>query len=503
MERYSRRAPVAAPAGAPTAVPAGGPKRGGTLRVAFPGAAAQLDPALYLTNEEYHIGFATYNGLVRVDHTLVAQPDLAESWTTSDDLTIWTFKLREGIRFEHGTPFSADDVVYTFERILDEALGSPFRSVIGFVNRVEKVDDYTVSFRLDTPSADLDSVLGATQARIVPRDRTTEQLAQDALGTGPFKLAEFLPGDHTKLVRKEDYWQTGLPYLDEIRHLYVPEEATQIAALTGGSINMMWSLGSENIPAIEADPNSVVGEAPSGNYQDIVMRVTEEPFTDSRVRLALKYCVDRPGVRQVVLQGRGSLGNDQPIAPISPFYADLPVREQNIEKAKALLAEAGYADGLDLTLYTSPVRPGLVEYAIAFQEMVKAAGINVSIERTPADVYWSEYWMKVPLCMSNWGMRPTTDETLSIAYHSEATWNESDYRNPELDRLIDAARGEKDLETRKDLYAQAQQLLSDDGGVIISYFRPVVMAMRKEIQNFHPHPTGWLHLTETWLDESA
>jgi peptide/nickel transport system substrate-binding protein len=492
-----------APTPAPGVAPAAEVRRGGTLRVAFPGTPGQLDPALYTTSEDYAIGFSVYNGLVWVDHTLTPQPDLAESWTASDDLLTWTFKLKEGIKFQHGTPFTADDVVYTFERILDEALGSPFRSVIAFVDRVEKVDDYTVNLHLNTPSADLDTILGQTQARIVPHDRTAEQLAEEPLGTGPFTMKEYVPGDHTTLVRKEGYWQEGLPYLDEVRHVYMPEEATQIAALTGGSIDIMFQLGFENISTVEEHADTVVGEARSGLYQDIVMRVTEEPFTDNRVRLALKYCVDRPGVRQVVLQGRGDLGNDHPIPPINPFWAAIRIRERNIEKAKELLAEAGYADGLDITLITSPVRPGLVEYAVAFQEMVKPAGVNVKVERVPADGYWSEYWMKVPLCMSNWNLRATADETLSTAYHSEAKWNESDFRSPELDRLIEEARGEKDHEKRKELYAQAQKLLSEEGGVIISYFKPTVMAMRKEVQNFNPHPTAWLRVNDVWLSETA
>jgi peptide/nickel transport system substrate-binding protein len=140
-----------------------------------------------------------------------------------------------------------------------------------------------------------------------------------------------------------------------------------------------------------------------------------------------------------------------------------------------------------------------VEYAVAFQEMAKPAGINVKIEQVPPDGYWSETWMKVPLCMSNWSLRVTADETLTTAYHSEAKWNESDYRNPDLDRIIDQARGEKDSEIRRALYAQAQQMLRDEGGVVISYFKPTVMAMRKEVQNYHPHPIGWFNPHGIWL----
>jgi len=492
-----------APTEAPAIVPASEVQRGGTLRVAFPGAPGTLDPALTTTNEDYNITYVVYSRLVWVDHALTPQPDMAESWSASDDLKTWTFKLRQGAKFHHGTPFTADDVVYTFERIMDPDLASPLRSVLSFVDQVEKVDDHTARFHLSSPSADFHLILGAPQTGIVPHDRTAEQLAAEAFGSGPFKVTEYVPGDHTTMVRNETYWEEGLPYLDQVRHVYMPEAATQVAALTGGSIDMIWQLGFENIPTIEGNPDVVVGEVQSGLYQPIVMRTTEEPFTDKRVRLALKYCADRTGIRQIVTQGRGDPGNDQPIPPVNPFWADVPIRERNIEKAKELLAEAGYADGLDLTLITSTNRPGWIEQAVAFQEMAKPAGVNVKLERVPADLFWGEYWMKVPLFMSNWNFRVSADEILSLTYHSQAKWNESDFRSPELDQLIETARGEKDPEKRKELYGQAEKLLSDEGGVIIAFFKPLVMAMRKEVQDFHPHPGGYIQLRSTWLSETA
>jgi peptide/nickel transport system substrate-binding protein len=481
----------------------GEPQRGGRLTVAFPGTPGQFDPGQVIVQEDFAVVWGAYNGLIWVDHTLTPQPELASSWAPSEDLTTWTFELRQGIRFHHGTEFTAEDVVYTFERILDPDLASPLRSPLSFLDRVELVDTYTARFHLNSANADLPLTLGAVQARIVPHDRTVGQLEQDPTGTGPFKLADYEPGTHVRMVRNEDYWEEGLPYLEEVRQVYMPEEATQIAALTGGSIDMMWQLGFENLPQIEGHPDTVLGEARSGLYQPIVMRVTDEPFTDNRVRQALKLCVDRQDMRQAVSLGRGDLGNDQPIPPVNPFWADLPIPERDIERARALLADAGYADGLDVTLHTSPVRPGLIEQAVAFQEMAKPAGVNVEIRRVPTDVYWAETWMKVPLFMSNWNLRASTDEHISIAYHSEADWNEHNWKSPELDRLIEAARGEGDEERRAELYAEAQSLLSEQGGVIIAFFKPIIMATRKEVGGFQPHPSSWINLRDTWLTEQA
>ena len=472
---------------------------GGTLRVAFSSTPAELDPALYTNNEEYNIGFAIFDGLVWVDHTLTPQPALAESWESSDDGLTWTFKLREGVKFHHGTDFTAQDVVYTFERILDEEFGSPLRSTLLFLDGVEAVDDYTVQFNLASANADLPFLTGGAQARIVPHDMTSDEIRANPSGTGAFKMSEYVAADHTTLVRNDDYWG-GAPALDEIRHLYMPEAPTQVAALSGGTIDVIWQLGPENIPPLEGDPNVTVHEVPSGLYQTIAMQANVEPFTDVRVRQALKYCVDRPGVLQVVLQGRGELANDHPIAPVSPFYADIPIRERNIEKAKELLAEAGYPDGLELTLVTSSVRAGMVEFAVAFQEMAKEAGIKIEIERVPPDNFWSETWMKVPFFTSNWNFRPSIDETLTLLYHSDAKWNEGEWRNPDFDALVEAARAERDPDKRKELYAQAQELLHEEGSVIISYFKPALMAIRNNVKGFTPHPATWLDFRSTSLE---
>lgn len=491
----------AAPApGADVSIPAGEPQYGGTLRVAFPGTPGQLDPAQIFTNEDYHIAINICEGLTYLDDNLLPQPELAESWTPSEDLRTWDFDLREGIRFHHGTEFNAEDVVYTFERILDPATASPLRTVMNYLESIEATGDYSVRFNLSSPNADLPSALAAVQARIVCRDQSDADLSSDPMGTGPFRLTSYVPGDHSLIERNEDYWRDGYPYLDAVRMVYMPEQATQVAALQGGSIDAMWQLGFENIPNVDMSPGVQVLDVESGLYQPICMQTDQEPFDNPLVREALKLVADRQGILQVVVQGVGSTGNDQPIPPINPFYAEHPTRAQDHERARELLAEAGYPDGLDLTLYTSASRPGMVELAVAYQEMARPAGININIERTPPDVYWSEYWLQVPFYVSNWNFRVTADETLAIAYHSEAAWNESNYNNPELDNLIDLARGEPDNDQRAEYYAQAQEIISDDGGVVVSFFKPVVSASREQVHNVAPMPTALMFFRESWLE---
>lgn len=467
-----------------------------TLRVAVPGAAKQLDPAFYSVIEEHQIGFALFDGLVWVDHTLTPQPMLAESWDASANLRSWTFALRQGVSFHHGTTFSAQDVVYTFTRILDPSVGSPFRSTIQFVEKVEAIDDYTVRFDLKSPSAELPLLLGAPQARIIPHDLPSEILSVKPAGTGPFQLFSHEVGVRTRLIRNPHYWQPDQPAVETLDFLFITYP-DQVAALRNGRVDLLMQVGSEEANTLRADPTVKVQSTVSGGYQTIVMRATATPFTNPAVREAFKFCMDRNTMQAQVLQHNGVVGNDHPVAPISPFWADLPLRPYDPERAGALLAKGGYAKGLKVDLLTSTVRPGMEEMANAFKEMAKPAGIIIRVVRVPAQAYWSDYAGHVPFHTGNWGFRPSIDETFMVAYHSAAKSNESNWRNPALDKLIDQARGERQDEQRKQLYGEAQKLLMEEGAVIIPYFKPTALAMRTTIRNFTPHPAGWLDFRAT------
>ncbi|HLG52087.1 MAG TPA: ABC transporter substrate-binding protein [Chloroflexota bacterium] len=481
------------------AAAADGPRRGGTLIVAYQGSAEHLDPARYVTIEDENAAFAIYNGLTRLDETLQVHPDLAVSWTASEDLKTWTFHLRQGVSFHHGKVFNADDVVYTFRRILDPTVASPGRSIFTFLDSVEKRDDATVVFHLSSPYVDLPVVVASIYARIVPSDRSDEQILQQPSGTGPFRFRENVIGDHLTLVRNDQYWEKGLPYLDAIRQVTLPEEASMTAALQGGQIDIIWQASAQQVQALRGVPGVVVKVVPSGGYVPLVMRADRPPFNDVRVRQAMKYVVDRDQMRKVAMLGLGDLANDQPIPPVQPLYTDIGLRGRDIDRAKQLLRDAGYPDGLDLTLYTSPGRPGMVEQAVAFQEMARPAGIRVRIQQVPIDAYWANYWMKKDLCFSNWFARPTVDEILATTYKSDAKWNESFWKNSSLDQIILAAREERDSAKRRDLYARAERIISEDGASIIAFFKPVLYAFRTRVQGFAASPLSIFIPRTIWL----
>lgn len=462
------------------------------LRVAFTAAPDQFDPARMSTTEAYHFAYAVYDALVWIDLSLAVQPLLALSWEADRSLSSWTFTLRQGITFHNGAEMTAADVVYTFNRLIDPTFGSTLRAVLRIVEVIEALDDYTVRFRLAAPNAEFPLLLGAPQAGIVPNQSTAADLAALPVGAGPFRFVENVPGERIRMLRHADYWDAEGIALAELEFVYFTSFSEEETALRTGDVHIVPDISLQSLTMLIDDPVIHVLEATSGRYQTIVMQATEAPFDDVRVRRALKLCADRTGLQQQVLQNRGVLGSDHPVAPISPFYADLPLPTSNIEVARRLLADAGYPNGLTLSLITATSRPGMLELAQAFREMARPAGIDIEVIQVPADVYWTDYAGRVPFHVSNWNFRTSIDETLTIPYHSQSAQNESQWRNKDFDAIIEKARGEGDFEQRKALYAEAQRLLLDDGAVVIPYFRPVLMAIHQSVKGLEPHPSGFL-----------
>lgn len=467
------------------------PQAGGILRLAPTDDVTSLDPGTVTSAGDILVGALLYNtltrGSVEESGVVIHHPELAESWEMNEDATVHTFYLRQGVTFQHGTPFTAQDVEYTINRVLDPALGASVSASLQTIERIEIVDDFTIQFHLTAPNVTLPNVFGGPSLYIVPHDRTTEQLRSEPSGTGPFVLAERVVGERVVASRNENYWEEGLPYLDEVQLLIIPEPATQIAALTGGTVDMLYQVGLESVATLENTPDIDVVESPMGFYPLFVMNVTAPPFDDVRVRQAFKHAFDRTAMHAAILQGSGAVGNDQPIAPGTPFWADVQPLEYDVEKAQALLAEAGYADGLEVTLSTADIGgPRINDAAVVLQEMLKAAGITMQIDKVPAGTFYAEKYMQTPFFISWWPILPEPDGVLSLGYSAQAFFNESGWTDPDLDALIEAGRGEQDMEQRQQIYAEAQQIISEQGGVIIPYFAPYLQAIRTNVKDLTP-----------------
>ena len=485
----------------------GAPKYGGTLTVAMVADHVTLDPPLTTSVVDIAITQNIYDNLLMIQPDSSVKPELATSWEANDDLSSYTFHLRKGVKFHHGKDFKAEDVLFSFKRLLDPEIDSPARPTYSSVIKdVVAVDDYTVRFDLQGPNAFFPDSLSIYQARITPSDVDVKRFHLETFGTGPFKLVENLFGQRTTMERNDDYWEEGKPYLDEIVILNIPEPVTRVEALKSGDVDVVYRMEVQSALGLVGNPDVVALELASPGNRGLDMDNTVAPFDNVLVRKAIQAAADRDAIHQAAFLGKGAVAYDHPFPendPLHNFGARPP--EYNIELAKDLLTQAGYPDGIDLTLYTSTVSPGLVEIAVAFKESAAPAGIRVDVVRKPEDGYWDVVWGVEPFTVVSWFGRANVDQSLSIQYHSEGSWMVSRYdptklgASPNSDELIERARGER-FEQQKETYAELQALLIEEVPRLNLVYVPIIWGARSDVRGITPHPLGWGLYQDGWFD---
>jgi len=471
-----------------------------TLRYAMSGkitSADTADPAFNNTSHDGRLISAVYEQLARYDESLKATPWLAESWEPNDKGDVWTFKLRQGVTWHDGTKFTSKDVLYSFRRLLDPATKSPGAGPLSFIdlNGIEAMDDYTVRFKLPTPNVDVPLSMIVRQAYIVKDGSTAADLKTKANGTGAYMLKQFVPGeDPTIFVKNPNYWQPGLPKLDVLELTSIPEAPSRVAALQRGQIDIIEDPPFTELDKLKGGADTTIVVQPKGNMDLIAMQIDVPPFDDLRVRQAIKYAMDRDAVLKLVAQGYGTPVNDIPIASTLEYGLQGPPLAHDVEKAKALLKEAGYSNGLDIKLAVSDVQARFVEFATVFKEQVAEAGIRVELDIRPADTYWDVVWLKAPMFVSAYIAR-ATDAMLAPLYLSKADWNETHWKDPAWDKMLTDARATLDYDKRKALYQQLQQQIVDDGGHIVPYMVQTIDATRKNVTCWLPSGTPYANFT--------
>ncbi len=481
------------------AVACGGDDEPSTFRVGMLADHNSFDPPLLLGLPDIVTVQAAYDVLVHRNPDLSLRPMLATSWTTNDDASEWTFELREGVKFSNGKDFTAEDVVFTFERMFE--VDSPLASVMAEPTAIVAVDDHTVRFEFGTPNAVLLESLVKYHAHITPSNLPVDRAPQETFGTGPFVLTEFVVGERATFVRNEDYWWEDHPKVDNLEFIFLPDPTARAEALKAGTIDAIYDLDIASIPGLRDHPDTEVVIAPSGSYMNIAMDVREAPFDNILVRKAMQAATDRNAILQGAQFGIGSVAYDHPITPNDPvFNEDCKPPEYDPELAKRLLAEAGHPDGLDVTLYTSTSGAAMVEMSTVFKESAAPAGINVNIEVTPEDGYWSDVWLQKPLSTVWWGGRPPY-EAISVVYPTGAPWNESYYSSPELDSLLEEALGAAELEDQKRIFGRIQCILVEEVPRILPVFRPVSLGMRTNVRDFDPMWDATMMLHTVYIEE--
>lgn len=459
------------------------------------GAAVTMDPAFAALNDDAYQQNLVYNKLVQVDSNFQTVPGLAKSWSVSEDGKTWTFELEQGVTFHDGKPFTSKDVVWTFRRLIDPAVGSPAAALMGFLQAdgIVAVDDDTVQIITAEPVAELPLLIANKYTAIVQDGATSEVLKSKGVGTGPFMQDVYDIAQDTRIFqRNPNYWREGLPKAACIDLKVITEEVSRIAAIQSGSVDLIVQAGPATVTTLGSDPGVqlVVSES-AGGYINLSMQTDQPPFNDVRVRQAMKAVVDRQLVVDTVLLGNGIVGNDNPVAPTNPLAFRDTAIPRDVEKAKALLAEAGYPDGIDVDLNTGEAGPGYVLMAQVYQQMAAEAGIRVNLINNPPDTYWDVVWMKTPFFVSSWGGR-SAPEALAYTFLSDAEYNEGNWKNPEYDQLVLGSRTEMDAEKRASMQKKAQEILTEEGGLIIPAFLSDVVALRTGCEGFKPEPSAAL-----------
>jgi peptide/nickel transport system substrate-binding protein len=479
--------------------------RGGTLNVGLVGGSAateQLDPNTSTVNSlDLARHQNVFSKLADFDAKGKVFPQLAESFEPNAKATVWTVKLKKGVTWHDGSPFTADDVVYSLQRVLDPAnkLSSASANLTMVdPTKIAKVDANTLTIGLKQPWSDLPTQLGQRYLAIV-KNGTKTFTADTLVGTGPFKLAGWTPGTKTTLSANPNYFESGKPYLDTVVLNGIDDPTARLNALQSGQVQAIEFVDPSQVKVLKASSTAVPLISSGGGWTPIVMNTKVGPFRDVRVRQAMKLLADRTKLVKVAEQGFASVGNDL-FSIHDPLYNNtLARRKYDPERAKALLKKAGHSD-LKVTLDSSQATPDMLSSALLFAQSAKAGGVKVTVKKHPVDSFWSAVYGKSAFTHSSWGYRPFFPQWLQSfqAFNKE----ETNWTNAKANKLVQQAVATVDEAKRKELAHEAQAIQWKEGGYIIWGFQQRLDGVSKSVQGLKPspiNPLGWYGFKDAWL----
>ncbi len=492
---------------------------GGRLRMGIiPPPAHTIEPHTFADQGALETGSIAGEHLIRTAPGLQLIPELAVSWTPNTDASAWTVKLRSGVKFQTGQAMTADDVVATYNRLVDPNSGSQAISAFkGSLSPggIKKVDDLTVMFQLDAPTASFPYLLSSTtyQAIVLPANYQLGTFTSKPQTTGAFKLTSYTPGVSAKYDRYDGWWG-GKAALDGVDVTYYSDAAAADAALLASTIDLIGQIQLASDRSLFNNPKVQIFNSHGATHREVPMRVDlNNPLKDPKVRQAIALTLDRPAIVNTLFTSFADIGNDTPWAPVYPSTVgapDVPQRAQDLTTAKQLMSAAGYANGFKITLTTEQTGE-IPQLAQIIQSAVKAINIDMSLSILTATAYfngtqtgppsgWGNTpWLNAPINITDWGHRAVPNVFLSAALETGGVWNAAHYSSSAFDSAAKAFVAAISLSDQKTAAKQAETILLADTPVIFPYFYNYLAAGSTSVKGYYADPQGTVYLSKTSL----
>ena len=463
------------------------PKRGGRLRLGLAGANTSDSWDGRTHSDSFMIMAAhgcVFDCLTEVGADGQLKGELAESWEASADAKTWTFKLRQGVTFHSGKPFGADDVIASLGMHTAEGAKSAAKPIVSAISEMKKINDHEIQMTLAAGNADFPFLLSDYHILMFPADDIDGAIASGN-GTGLYKVESFDPGVRFVGKRVDSHYKgDSAGHFDEVEFIAINDSSARMNALMTRQVDAVNRVDVKTEALLKANPAVNIFEVTGNQHYTFPMLTGQDPYSNLKVRQALKHAVNRQEMVDKILLGHGKVANDHPIGPANQYFAaDLEQNDYDPDKAKALLKEAGM-DSITLDLSAANAAfSGAIDAAQLYQASAKAAGININVVQEPDDGYWSNVWLKKAWCACYWSGRATEDWMFSTAYESGVPWNDTGWENARFQELLLTARAELDSAKRKEMYTEMQMLCSKEGGTVIPMYANYVDAHSTALTN--------------------
>jgi peptide/nickel transport system substrate-binding protein len=481
----------------PAASGAPKPVMGGTLTGVIPPSITDMDPVTIYDQGGIVLIQQVCEYLIALDDKNALKPSLAESWSGSADASTWTFKLRQGVLFNDGSPMEAADVVASMERVVDPKSGSGALAALQGIlspGGTTAVDAATVEFKLDKPFADFPYLVCQSSYNTVILPRTYNgNFVKKPVGTGPFMLQSYNAKQKAVMVKNPKYWGKDasgqqLPYLDQVTWVMVQDESAANLQLQSGAVDFQPQTVFQGSQALFADPNLRVDIYPGSGIREVAFNLQKDPWKSApkELRQAVAYCLDRNSINKALYDGRSILGNDTFWQPeVFPGSPTPPVRAQDYTKAKQLLTTAGFPNGttIELTVAKYLENPQLAQL---IQQQCKGAGITVNINQISYDAFYAGTatttpWLNAPMVIVEWGSRPTPGVYAQAMLMPGVPWSSSHWDNKDFASTFDSYMGTTDETKRTEYATKLSQIQQDDTPIMVPFFITQLRTQKKTV----------------------